>query len=168
MAIINIKQEYLLPFHIRIFGILLVVFGLLGFGISLLILVNEGKQDWLIWLSPLLFILATFITFTHYRLIIDPDHRTYTVLTRMPLIKSGQPEQFNHISNIYINPVKETTTYTTRSAMRYDSTKQLYKAFMKLDNGEKIHLDTDSDEQKLEGRVDKYIEALGGVYQPSE
>jgi hypothetical protein len=163
---IDIKQEYLMPFHLRVLGYFLIVFGTLGVIISLMILLQSGSYDWLLWLSPVFVLIGAFISVSHYRLIIDPKEKTYTVATRMPFITSGKPESFNYISKIYVNPVKETTTYTTRGAIRHDSTKELYKAFMKLDDGEKIHLDTDRDKSALESRVDDYILKLGDIYQP--
>ncbi|MEJ2003934.1 MAG: hypothetical protein P8X57_03000 [Cyclobacteriaceae bacterium] len=163
---IDIKQEFLLPFHIRVLGFFLMFFGVLGIGVGLYLLFRFGQSDWLIWLSPIFAILGSYIFFSHYRLEIDPHRKTYTVVTKMPFLKSGKPEHFNYISRIYINPVKETTTFTSRAAMRYDSTKQLYKAFMKLDDGEKVHMDTDSDEKKIRQRVDGYIRELKAVYRP--
>lgn len=161
---IDIKQEHLLPFHIRILGFFLMFFGILGFGMSLFLLIRYGQSDWLLWLSPLFAVIGVFLFFSHYRLEIDPSAKTYTIVTKMPFIRSGKPEAFNYISKIYINPVKEITTFTSRAAQRYDTSKQLYKAFMKLDNGDKIHMDTDTNEQKLEGRVDGYIQQLQHIY----
>ncbi len=166
MESINIKQEYLLPFHVRILGFFLLIFGVAGTAVSIYLLVSSGTYDRLIWIAPLLGIIGAFIFYSHYRLLIDLKNKTYTVVTKMPGINAGKPEEFSHITKIYINQVKETTTYTTRSALRYDSTQQLYKAFMKLDNGEKVHMDTDKSQEDLEARVDQYIKALGDIYQP--
>ncbi|MCA6079103.1 hypothetical protein [Fulvivirga sedimenti] len=163
---IDIKQEYLIPFHIRILGLFLLILGTVGTALSLYLLLTAGTYDWLLWLAPLLGILGAFIFYSHYRLQIDLKDRTYTVVTRIPFIKAGKPERFEHITKIYINEVKETTTYTTRAAMRYDSTNKLYKAFMKLNTGEKVHMDTDKIQEDLEARVKKYLEKLGDIYQP--
>ena len=164
--IIDIRQEYLVPFHIRFFGLLLLVLGILGFSISLVVLISSGSSDWLLWASLPFAVLGAFLFYSHYRMQIDILNRSYTIVTRMPFLKSGKPVQFNFITNIFVNAVKETTTYTTRSALRYDITHQLYKAFIKFDNGEKVHVDTDKDKSKLEGRVNEYIHILGDLYQP--
>jgi hypothetical protein len=161
---LDIRQEHLLPFHIRVLGFFLMFFGILGVGMSIYLLVLFGQSDWLLWLSPIFAIIGTFLFFSHYRLEIDIEQKTYTIVTKMPFIRSGNPEAFDYISKIYINPVKEVTTFTSRAAQRYDTSKQLYKAFMKLDNGEKIHMDTDSDESKLKRRVDHYIQQLQHIY----
>ena len=165
---IEIRQEYLLPIHIRILGYFLLIFGSLGFIAGIWVLLAAGVLDWLVWLSPILAIIGALIALSHYRLIINPDDKTYTLQTKMPGFSQGSPEKFNFISKIYINPVTEVTTYTTRSAMRHDIRKQLFKAFMKLDNGDKIHLDTDADEDKLRDRVNIYIQQMGSAYSPEE
>ena len=49
------------------------------------------------------------------------------------------------------------------SGQRLDVSKQIFKAYMKLESGKKIHVDTDENPEKLRHRIESYISILGDL-----
>ncbi len=164
---IDIKQEPLLPFSFRI-----AEYGIIAFGamLSASAIIMSAQHpifpSILIGFGLLLFgaVLAT----SHYRLEIDVSKKSYNVYTWVLWMKVGKPEYFQYVSKIYVNSVKEKATFMARSGLSHSVKTNLFKAFMKLDDGEKIHIDTDKDQSKLEGRIDQLITELGELYRPTD
>ncbi len=158
--ILDIKQEAYFPFTFKLMGVLLFLFAVLQ------------------WVAELPFVVKILITLiapllglamitTRYGLRIDVDKGEYTVYTWLLGMKTGRAMPFKYIEKIYINEVTESATVTARSGLASDVHKKVYKAFMKLDTGEKVHLDTDRRLERLEARVSDYETALNSLIVPN-
>lgn len=157
--ILDIKQEYYFPFNFKIFGLILMLGTVLSFTIGGISIVK------LILLA--IFTLLTRIMFTtRYGLLVDVEKSAYMVYTLFLGHKKGKIIKINSIEKLFINEVTSTKSvvrYTTGVPRKFKN--QEYKAFMKLDNGIKIHLDTDRSREKLQERVDQYALVLRPVLQ---
>ena len=161
---IDIKQESYFPLNFKIFGGI-IIFGSLLFSISS----NFESVTVLKLIISLAFIcLGIFLISARYGLKINIENNSYTVYTYILGFKAGQPTMFNYIEKFYINQVTEKALATTRTGAKFDVKNTIFKAFIKLDNGEKIHLDTDNSEIALEKRVADYRKSLKSIYKPIE
>ena len=153
MSIVDIKQESYFPFTFKLFGMVLFIFGLAIWTQNLPVIAK-----WLImvgsYLSGLLMIT------TRYGLRFDAEKRTYFPYLWLLGWKSGKEQSYNQIEKIFINEVTKSATVQTRTGGSYNSKSKVFKAFMKLDTGEKIHLDTDKRKERLEKRVTDYERIL--------
>ncbi len=70
----------------------------------------------------------------------------------------GTPKEFKFIEKYYINEVNEDTVLMFRAGIQYDIRKKVFKLYMKLDTGDKIHVDTDKNHEKISSRMNKYTE----------
>lgn len=175
LLMIDIRQEPYLPFSFRIFSFIVLAFGgkiLLG-PFTLLIdarfsdAIANAPSYLFILLVGLFFIILGLIMLTaHYRLQINTSQKTYRNYVWLLGLSSGKSIKFDHVTKIFINQVNEKSIFTSRAGLRYDIRKKVYKAFMKLDNGAKIHLDTPKSETKLRSRIYSYITKLNGLYNP--
>jgi hypothetical protein len=174
---IDIKQEPCLTFNFRVVGFIMALVGsMIIFGMFFSIYeghfinaLETGRASTIhILAGPCVLVLGLIVLTSHYRLQVDPSKKTYTEYVWLIGYKSGKPISFNYIEKIYVNKVKEKGVFTSRAGLRYDIKNETHKAFMKLDNGEKIHLDTDKDIKKLEAKIAKYLISLKEVYNPSQ
>jgi len=159
---INIKQEAYLPLSFRMGGYFLVILGLLR-------LVSTIVIDFSLMaalLGLVLILVGAILITAHYRLEINVSDRTYHDYVWLLSAKTGSVTSFSYVHKIYINQLKQKTGYHSRSGRRFESSDVIYKAFMKLDNGEKVHMDTDVNEEELDKRVKKIIAQLGDLYKP--
>lgn len=150
------------------FGYFLMGVGGIVVGMSISEMVRGGSPGIGLVLGPALVLLGLAIAYAHYRLQIDPEQKTYREYVKVLGMKVGKPLSFRHIEKIYINEVKVNTTMNSYAGRRHDHQEVLYKAFMKMDTGEKIHLDSDKNEERLARRVDSYLVALKKVYHPTQ
>lgn len=155
---IDIKQEYFFPIMFRLFGGILILSGLLVFMTK-----PHSVVNYLIIL--LLIIVGVVMILLRYGLTIDSENKTYRIYTTVFGLRFGKDHAFNYIEKYYINAVDISTMMTTRSGLTHDIKKSVFKAYMKLDNGEKIHVDTDRSKDRLEVRVLNYIKASESALQ---
>ncbi|MEQ8546287.1 MAG: hypothetical protein RIC03_00160 [Cyclobacteriaceae bacterium] len=151
---LDIKQEYYFTINFKAFGLILI------FGTLMSLAIGGAMVIKLILLA--VFTLLTFIMFTtRYGLLIDVENSSYMKYTWFLGQKKGQPVQMNKIEKIYINEVLVSkTVYRYSSGIGKKFQDRIYKAFMKLDDGTKVHLDTDHSEEVLADRVNEYALAL--------
>lgn len=164
MTTLDIKQEAYFPFNFKVFGGIVILGSVLfisSFGIEALPI---GKA--ILLLAGLVFGL-TLLT-ARYGLTIDIKNKSYTVYVMILGYKSGQPERFRFIDKFYINQVKEKVIATTRTGAKFDASNLVFKAYMRLDNGAKVHLDTDKKESALERRMADYRSFLAPVYEEEQ
>jgi hypothetical protein len=149
MGIIDIKQEPYFPFTFRLLGIILIV-------TSPLIYISQPHYIAMYLLMILLPIVGFILLTSRYGLLIDTQEKSYTIYTWILGRKFGNPKSFRNIEKFYVNEVTDSMVMTTRAGIQHDIKKRTHKAFMKLDNGDKIHVDTDSNYDKLNQRVEDY------------
>lgn len=155
MPKIDIKQEAYFPFTFRIFGLILLLFGLL-------IWTQVHLSVWVRWLITTgSWAIGICMAVARYGLWVDPESKHFCVYVNILGWKSGKPVPYGSIESIFMNEVTETTTVQSRAGSVYDARNKVHKAFMKLDNGEKIHMDTDKKPERLLERVVSYRKALG-------
>jgi hypothetical protein len=160
MNVLDIKQEHYFPFTFRILGVILMSSGPL-------IYISQPHTT-IYWLMIVLLpILGLVLLTSRYGLIIDINHKSYKVYSWWLGHKSGKSESFAYIEKFYINEVTEAMTMNTRTGAQYDIKKRQHMAFMKLDHGEKVHVDTDTSYEALKERVAKYTTACRPVMQSS-
>jgi hypothetical protein len=159
---IIIRQEALLPAGFKIFGGMMICMGgTLSFIQFNLLLENFAFLGILFILIGLVLIAGGLVLITaHYRLTIDPMNKTYHIYPWLLGYIPGKPTSFKLIEKFYINGVKQSQNYHRRSGSVSSVHSYTHKAFMLLDNGGKIHLDTDDDLEKLEARVASYQQQL--------
>lgn len=159
---LDIKQESYFPQNFKFFG------GLLIFGAFLTLGTAEVFSLVRVIAFFALLGFGIVIISMRYGLKINVTDKTYTVYTLLLGFKIGKPESFNYIEKFYINQVTEKALATTRTGAKFDVRNKVYKAFIRLDNGEKIHLDTDNSEPVLMQRVDGYKKIVEPIYRPAD
>ncbi|SMD35070.1 hypothetical protein SAMN04488029_2324 [Reichenbachiella faecimaris] len=162
MQTVDIKQESYFPHNFKIFG------GVLIFGALASLLISTDISLVSVLVSLLLVLLGVLMIFVRYGLRIDPGTKTYTEYTWLLGLKLGQPESFHFIDKFYINQVTEQALATTRTGAKFDIKNRIFKAYIRLDNGEKLHLDTDKNEETLTRRLTQYKNILGSVYHSTD
>ncbi len=149
---LDIKQEYYFPFTFRLFGLVLITLGVF------------------IWTQPMAPYLKSVITIfswclaallitMRYGLWIDSSSKQYKIYLWVLGIKKGKTATYVELEKIYINEVREAASFQTRTSS-YIANTTIFKAFLKLEDETKIHLDSDRKREKLEERVEHYRDAL--------
>jgi len=156
---LDIPQESYFPFTWKILGALLIPVALIVLSLNTALILK-------VFLSLLLTALGLMMISTRYGLRVDLDKRTYVVYTWLLGFRIGKPESFQYIEKYYINSVKEQAILNARSGLSSTISKEVFKAYMKLDTGEKIHLDTHRDRSILEAKLDVYKRITRDLYEP--
>lgn len=162
MRMLDVKQESYFPQNFKIFGVILV------FGSIMTLAIAPSISAVRVIVTLLIILLGVSMIFTRYGLKVDPNKKTFTIYTLLFGFKLGKPEPFNFIDKFYINQVTEQSLATTRTGAKFDLKNKLFKAYIRLDNGEKVHLDTDKSEEKLNIRLNQYKTIVSSVYNPVE
>jgi len=165
---INIRQEpyFTLPFKLIaitiIFSVIFFYYQQLDYSRTFNIIV------WLKIISSIIAIPICVILLTaHHGVLIDKTHKSVLVYVWILGFKTGTPKYFNYIERIYINGVKLSSRKTTSTGRIVIFKDYVYKAYIALDDGEKIHLDTDKSEEKLITRIEGLKKNIGSLYRPT-
>ncbi len=161
---IDIRQEPLLPVPFRILGFILLASGTGMTAAFLITLFTQGRMAWGLAAGVLVAAAGIILAFSHYRLMIDTANRKFKVTTWVLWFRRGEWEPFEYVEKFFINRVIQSTTVSSFTGHPHQVKDYLFKAFMKLDNGEKIHVDSDNTEHRLEVRIALYKEQLGAAY----
>lgn len=155
MKKIDIKQKAYFPFTFKLFGLILIAFGLLIW----------TQREWHFILKGLVMLgsiaLGLTLLSARYGLLIDPLKKTFRAYVQILFWRNGKLQKYQSIDKIFINEVTEAAKMQTRTGSVHDVKNQVYKAFIKLDNDQKIQLDRDKKRNRLELRVQQYRDALG-------
>jgi RNase P/RNase MRP subunit p29 len=109
------------------------------------------------FLIVILLLVGFSMIFLRYGLRINVEDRKYQIYTQCFGLRFGRFESFGYIEKYFINEVNCTTVMTTGAGIRHNIRKSAFKAYMKLDNGEKVHVDTDRNYEKLKSRIENYM-----------
>lgn len=157
MQKIDIRQEAYFPFTFKLFGLILFAFGLLIW----------TQREWHLIVKILTmfgsFSLGGAIISARYGLIIDPIEKTLLEYVQVLFWRTGKPRAYGSIEKIFINEVTEAAKFQTRTGSVHNVKNQVYKAYIKLDNDEKVQLDKDKKRDRLEERIQNYREELGVI-----
>lgn len=154
MKKLDIKQEAYFPFTFKLFGLILFAFGLLVW----------TQREWHL-IAKVLTMIASFgvggaILTARYGVLIDPIEKTILEYIQVLFWESGKAKSYDKIEKIFINEVTEAATFQTRTGSVHDVKNNVYKAFLKFDDGENIQLDRDKNRDRLKQRVQNYREIL--------
>ena len=147
---IDIKQEYFFPPMFRIFGGVLCLLGPL-------VLITQPHTLGYYVLTVVFLLTGLTMVFLRYGLSIDVANTNYRIYRKLFWQQFGNKTPFRFIEKFFINEVRDTIVMTTRAGITHNITKSAFKAYMKLDDGSKVHVDTDQDKEKLKERVENYI-----------
>lgn len=153
MGILNIKHAFLLPYHFRIFGWVIILFGFLLpttiNNIPLLLLASAGCI-----LVGILFVTS------RYGLKIDLDQKKYKEYVKVLGFSSGSWISYEAIEKIFINAVKSSQTMASRGNYRTEIVINEFAAYLKFADGSRIELDEDEDKAALITRLNRYNQLL--------
>jgi len=144
---INLIAERLFPFQFQLFGVLLLIGGLItiiGFP----------------YVSPLLILLSLMI-FTGYRGVqLKPEEKLYRSFNSFFLLKFGKWKVYDSVEKIYINPVKTSQRIYSRVTEGIDVKGLEYHAFMLFNNNTKEFLASNKKKNKLINKLKPLSQAF--------
>jgi len=139
--IIDVKKGGLFPLHFQLFGVILIVGG-----IALM------KEFFFVSLIPIGIGVCLISAFHGTR--IDRSLKTIQEYNSLLFVKFGKHVSYQGIEKIFMNSNKLTQTFSTAHTMKSSTFKtQVYNAYLKLDDGTKIHLLTKKKKESLVARV---------------
>ena len=123
---IYFRSESYFPWHVKFVAVTLVFVG------GLLLFKNE-------WLGIFILVGCAAVLTSHYGIAIDPSKKLYSEYVWLLGIRTGSNKPFNAIEYIFIKPNRQTQTMNLR-AVSSDVTKDIFDAYLKFSESEKIHL----------------------------
>jgi hypothetical protein len=146
--IINLKSEILFPFQFQLFGIVLLIGGIVSIPIYP-------------YISPFLLILA-FLIFTGYQGIqFNPSAKLYRTYYSFLFLKFGKWQEYIEIKMIYINSVNVSQKIYTRITEGTTLKTVEYKAYILFNNGIKEFLTSSKHKNKLQAKLAPIAEFTG-------
>ena len=154
MEIIRINKGRAVNLPIRLVGIIVVA-------VVTIKLMDSLPEPWSILIAILIASFLPALWFSFNVIIIDMDKKeifdgVWTMGKRL-----GKPIPFNEIEKIFINKVKTKQTMYSLSNKQNIVTNHEFRAYLKLDNGEKFFLISHPVEDTLEEKVTKIRKKLG-------
>ena len=155
-SMLHIKQEAIAPFGFKLFGSLMVFMGITVIYGQVQLMSSQA------FVKPILFLLVGAIIIggglilitARFGFELDPKEKKYRIYTWLLGWRIGRYQQYLKIKHVYIKEVK----LRIGGSSAIDGT--LFKAFIKFDDGEPLHLDTDKEEKQLKSRVEGYKKTL--------
>ena len=123
---INFRSESYFPWHVKFVAVVLGVVG------GLLLFQYE-------WLGIFILVGCAAVLTSHYGVAIDPSKKLYCEYVWLLGIRTGSDKSFSAIEYIFIKPNRQTQTMNLR-AISSDVTKDVFDAYLKFSESEKIHL----------------------------
>lgn len=134
---IDIKSGALFPWQFRLIALLTAIAGLA--------MVNLHP-----WITLILVVAGTLVWVSSEGTEIDVDKKTFREYTSFLFIKTGKFQHYQEIEKIYVTKSKQSqqmyTAHTTHSSVFEDV---VYNAYLKFTSGEKVHLMTRKDKDKI-------------------
>ncbi len=154
MEIIRINKGRAVNLPIRLVGIVVVA-------VITIKLMDSLSEPWSILIAILIASFLPALWFSFNVIIIDMNKKeifdgVWTMGKRL-----GKPTPFNEIEKIFINKVKTKKTMYSISNQQNIVTNHEFRAYLKLDNGEKLFLISHPIEDTLEEKVTKIRKKLG-------
>ena len=153
---LHIKQEAIAPFGFKLFGSLMVVMGITVIYAQAQLMSSQA------FVKPILFLLVGAIIIggglilitARFGFELDPKEKKYRIYTWLLGWRVGKYQHYQKIKQVYIKEAKQ----RKRASSTNDGS--LFKAFIKFDDGEPLHFDTDQEEKQLNSRVEGYKKTL--------
>jgi hypothetical protein len=139
--IIDIKKGGLFPLHFQLFGVILILAG-----------VALMKGFFLLSLIPIA--IGVFLITAYEGTRIDRSLKTIQEYSSLLFIKFGKHIPYQGVEKVFMNSNKQSQTFSTAHTMKSSTFKtQVYNAYLKLDDGTKIHLLTKKKKESLVARI---------------
>jgi len=152
MSSIDISHDYCLPKQFRFFGVAVVVFAIVFVAGHLSL---PGKTISLVSVIAGLLMLTA-----RYGLLLNAKERRYKEYVHLLSYKKGQWLSYAGIEKIFVNKLKISEIVVSRTGARFDAKSQIFQAYLKLDDGTKVELDSDSNRERLVARLNRYNRVL--------
>lgn len=134
---IDIKSGPLFPWQFRLVAVLAIIGAVAIF------------QDHY-WVSAVLILVGVIGLVSYEGTEVNAENKTFREYTSLLFIKTGKFSNYLEVEKIYITRSKQSqqmyTAHTTHSSVFEDV---VYNAFLKFESGEKVHLLTSKDKDKL-------------------
>lgn len=124
-------------------------------------LMDALPEPWSIFIAIAIASFLPGIWFASYVIIIDAEKKTIFDGIWTMGHKFGKPVSYQSIEKIYVNRVKTKQTMYSLSNRQNVLTDHEYRAYIKIDTGEKFYLLSHPIEEKMEEKVTKIREKLG-------
>ena len=151
---ITINQGRSIPWTFRLVGMCAVFFAIVK--------INENLPE--IYAVPLVILVSLLVPvlwFSYHIFMIDMDEKVIQEGLWIMGYRTGKPQPFNSIESFYINKVRVSQTMYSQTNRSHTLGKVEYKAFLKLDDGEKYFLTSHKNEKMLEEKLIKIKKKLG-------
>lgn len=145
---IDIRFDYLVPWHFRLVGVALVIVAIAGFMVNPL-------------LAILFIAVGVFLVTSYSGTVLNRSNNTYKEYNTYFFIKSADEQTHSGIEKIFINPGKlSQKIYTAHTLNSQTFENVIYNAYIKFNNGEKIQLLQSKDKAKLMKELDAIAEFM--------
>lgn len=144
----NFKFGFLLPWTFRFLGALAVI----G---SIPLMLDH------VLIGVSLLLIGLLMVFVYEGFEIDPNKKVYREYTSFLLFKSGKFIGYDNIEKLYINKKHEAQSmYSAHTSKSTVFTNDVFNAYLKFSSGEKIHLLSKKNKERLLKRVEDFTSAL--------
>ncbi len=134
----------------------------MGLVIALIVWIIQNLPEMIAILSAIAFsMLIPMLWFSFQILTINPESKEIHYGTWVMGYKSGKPKKYTSLEKIFINKVKTSQNMYSQTNKGLTVRGVEFHAYLKYDEGEKIFLDSDQDEKRLEDKMIKIREKLG-------
>ncbi|MEQ6167684.1 hypothetical protein AAOE16_10860 [Ekhidna sp. MALMAid0563] len=154
MKIVRINKGKVVNLPIRLVSAIIMV-------VITISLMDALPEPWSIFIAIALASFLPGIWFASYVIIINEEKKTIFDGIWTMGHKFGKPIKYESIEKIFINRVKTKQTMYSLSNRQNVVTDHEYRAYLKLDNGEKFYLLSHPLEETVEEKVTKIREKLG-------
>ncbi|WP_420577288.1 hypothetical protein [Ekhidna sp.] len=154
MRIVRINKGKVVNLPIRLVSVVVMV-------VITISLMDALPEPWSILIAIAIASILPGIWFASYVIIINEENKTLFDGIWTMGHKFGKPIQYESIEKIFINRVKTKQTMYSLSNKQNVVTDHEYRAYLKLDNGEKFYLLSHPLEETVEEKVTKIREKLG-------
>ena len=154
MKIVRINKGKVVNLPIRLVSAIIMV-------VITISLMDALPEPWSIFIAIALASFLPGIWFASYVIIINEEKKTIFDGTWTMGHKFGKPIKYESIEKIFINRVKTKQTMYSLSNRQNVVTNHEYRAYLKLESGEKFYLLSHPIEEKIEEKVTKIREKLG-------
>jgi hypothetical protein len=139
--VVDLKKGSLFPGHFQLFGVILIILG-----------IAVIKSSFLLSLPPI--IIGVLMVGGRQGTRIDRGLKTIQEYNSILSIKFGKVAVYRGIEKIFMNSSRQSQTFSTAHTMKSSTFKtQVYNAYLKLDDGTKIHLLTEGNKESLIKKV---------------
>jgi hypothetical protein len=144
---ITFNGEAYFPLQVKIVAVALIIVGFVA-------MINS------LWIGVVVLVASALALTTHYGIEIDTGKKTYREFVSLFGIPIGNDKSYYAIEYIFVRPNRETRTMHSRITSA-TITNDVYDAFLRFSEHEKIHLIRTNNRARLLKKVDLFAKTLG-------